>query len=483
MEFVVSALFKRFEENENFQRLVAEARAGRRLLRVAGLASGAKALALVALQRAVGRRLAVVSLRDGDLDDLERDLRFFYCHLKDRAECENEIFILPASESDPYSGASPHAEILERRALALWRLAAGAGDIVMLTARSLMRRFVAIEEMKQATVALRAGEELPLDYLIEHLVSVGYVRSDPIGSVGEFSSRGGILDFYSPVGNPVRVEFFGDEIELIREFDHETQRSIREVKETLITPMRDERAGAAEFRRWSKLARERWADERYERALRDRTAFADEGEEFRGWEYLMPLARPLTASVFDYLRDTALIVDEPAEVEKQIRSTLEEVRRGYERAEAVDELALEPDKLFLTPDELRDRIGDLPRVELRLLGSAALAFEEELATEDVHVVLSPGFSRNDSVRSPGFSRNDLDPESLPPESGTQNHDDSSLPSEGGTTNLPPEGGTPNLGTPNLAPLFLFPPESKTTEVEIPSRAVRRWHGRFGELAA
>jgi transcription-repair coupling factor (superfamily II helicase) len=432
MEFAVSALFQRLEENENFQRLVTEARAGRRLLRIAGLSSGAKALALVALQRAVGRRLAVVSLRDSDLEDLERDLRFFYCHLHGRPECENEIFILPASESDPYSGASPHAEILERRALALWRLAAGAGDVVMLTARSLMRRFVAVEDIKQATVALRVGEELPLDYLIEHLASVGYVRSDPVGSVGEFSSRGGILDFYSPSGslgddgraiNPVRVEFFGDRIDSIREFDPETQRSIREVEETMITPMRDERAGAVDFRQWAKLARERWGDERYERALRDRTAFADEGEEFRGWEYLMPLARPLTASVFDYLSGATLVVDEPAEVEKQIRSTLEELGRGYERAESVDELALEPDKLFLTPDELRDRIGDLPRVELRLLGSAALAFEEELATEDVNVVT------------------------------------------------------------NLGPLFLFPPEPKTTEVEIPSRAVRRWHGRFGDLAA
>jgi transcription-repair coupling factor (superfamily II helicase) len=451
MEFVVSALFQRLEENENFRRLVAEARAGRRLLRIAGLASGAKALALVALQRVVGRRLAVVSLRDSDLEDLERDLRFFYCHLSGRAECENEIFILPASESDPYSGASPHAEILERRALALWRLAAGAGDIVMLTARSLMRRFVAVEEIKQATVALRVGEELPLDYLIEHLASVGYVRSDPVGSVGEFSSRGGILDFYSPSGslgedggaiNPVRVEFFGDEIDSIREFDPETQRSIREVEETLITPMRDERAGAADFRRWAKLARERWGDERYERALRDRTAFADEGEEFRGWEYLMPLARPLTASVFDYLSGATLVVDEPAEVEKQIRSTLEELRRGYERAESVDELALDPDKLFLTPDELRDQIDKVPRIELRLLGSATLAFEEELGTEDVNA-------------------------------GVETQNLASLPSNlNAFINREPS-----------APLFLFPPESKTTEVEIPSRAVRRWHGRFGELAA
>jgi len=445
----VSALFQRFEEDENFQRLVAEARVGKRLLRIAGLASGAKALTLVALQRAIGRRLAVVSQRDRDLEDLERDLRFFYCQINGRVECENEIFILPASESDPYSGASPHAEILERRALSLWRLTAGAGNIVMLTSRSLMRRFVAVEEIKQATVALRVGEELPLDYLIEHLASVGYVRSDPVGSIGEFSSRGGILDFYSPSGNlsedehavnPVRVEFFGDEIDSIREFDPETQRSIREVKETLITPMRDERAGASDFRRWAKLAREHWSDERYERALRDRTAFADEGEEFRGWEYLMPLARPLNSSVFDYLRDAALVVDEPAEVEKQVRSTLEELQRGYERAEAVDELALAPHKLFLTPDELREQIGKASRVELRLLGSAALAFEEELSTEEVNA--SAKLEISDESKLAAF------------------------------VNREPS-----------APLFLFPPEPKTTEIEIPSRAARRWHGRFGDLAS
>src|SRR5262249_62021414 len=103
------------------------------------------------------------------------------------------------------------------------------------------------------------------------------------------------------------------------------------------------------------------------------------------------------------------------------------------------------------------RIGNLSRVELRLLGSAALAFEEELATEDVNVVLSSGFGRKDSVRSPGFSRNDSDPESLPPEGGTQNLDAASAPSEGGTTSLPPKGGATNLG-----PLFLFPPGPKTT---------------------
>jgi len=448
-------------QNKTFQRLFADITAGRRVLSIAGLGSGAKALVLATLQRATGKRLAVVSQRNRDLEDLERDLRFFYCQLTRRDECENEIFTLPASESDPYSGTSPHAEILERRALALWRLTAGMGDIVLLSARSLMRRFVAVDEIKQAVVTLKVGEELPLDYLIEHLAAVGYVRSDPVGGIGEFSSRGGILDFYSPsaslnkeegVPYPMRVEFFGDEIDSIREFDPETQRSLREVKEALIAPMRDERASRDDFRHWAKIAREHWKDERYERALRDRLVFADEGEEFQGWEYLMPLASPLAASIFDYLKDTILVVDEPAELEKQIRTTIEELQRGFDRAESIDELALAPEKLFLTPDELRSLIEKVQRIELRLLGSAAFEFQEELSTEEVG-------AQSTSVQSTGFSQN------------------------AGEASQPPDGGTLNAFSRNqTAPLFLFPPEAEPIEVEIISRSVRRWHGHVADLA-
>jgi transcription-repair coupling factor (superfamily II helicase) len=442
------------QHEKTFQRLFADITVGRRVVSIAGLGSGAKALVLATLQRATGKRLAVVSQRNRDLEDLERDLRFFYCQLTRRDECENEIFTLPASESDPYSGTSPHAEILERRALALWRLTAGMGDIVLLSARSLMRRFVAVDEIKQAVVTLKVGEELPLDYLIEHLAAVGYVRSDPVGGIGEFSSRGGILDFYSPSASlnkeegvpfPMRVEFFGDEIDSIREFDPETQRSLREVKEALIAPMRDERASRDDFRRWANIAREHWKDERYERALRDRLVFADEGEEFQGWEYLMPLASPLAASIFDYLKDAILVVDEPAELERQIRTTIEELQRGFDRAESIDELALAPEKLFLTPDELRNRIEKIQRVELRLLGSAAFELQEELSTETV----TPPAGETKSVTFESVAQNRF---------------------------------TELANREQSAPLFLFPPEAEPIEVEIISRSVRRWHGHVADLA-
>jgi transcription-repair coupling factor (superfamily II helicase) len=423
------------------QSLIAAIRAGKRVVQIAGLGNGAKALLVATLQKATGKRFAFLSLRNRDLEDLERDLRFFYCTLHSRNECEEQVFTLPASESNPYSGTSPHAELLEQRALALWRLASGTGDIVMLTARSLMQRFVPPQETKQATVELKVGEELPLEDLLDHLHAVGYVRSDPVGNIGEYSSRGGILDFYSPSGSgdelrPFRVEFFGDEIESIRAFDPETQRSLRQVDEAVIVPMRDERSSAQDFKEWAEIARQHWSDEKYDRALRDRLVFASEGEPFQGWEYLLPLVKPLTASVFDYLRDAVLVVDEPSEIEKQVKTILDELQLNYQRAEDADDLALVPDKLFLTPDELREKLARLPRVELRLLGSAALNFEEELSTEDVAAQSTLGEAAHEA-----FTRERL-----------------------------------------TTPLFLFPPEPNSTEVEIISRAVRKWHGKLNELA-
>ena len=437
--------FQNISSNPELQKLLKDVRAGKRVISIAGLGNGAKALVIASLQKETGKRFAFLSLRNRDLEDLERDLKFFYNVINNRNECEEQVFTLPASENDPYSGVSPHAELLERRALALWRLASGAGDIVMLTARSLLQRFVPPQETKQAGVTLRIGEELPLEDLLNHLHAIGYVRADPVGNVGEYSSRGGILDFYSPSRgidesdealHPIRVEFFGDEIDSIREFDPETQRSLRTIEEAMIAPMRDERSSAQDFQDWANLAREHWHDEKYDRALRDRTVYADDGEPFQGWEYLLPLVKPLTASVFDYLRDTILVIDEPSEIEKQIKTIHEELIRGFDRAEAADDIALLPEKLFLTTDELREKLVQLQRVELRLLGSAALSFEEELSTEEVgaNAILSESAHE-------AFTRERA-----------------------------------------VGPLFLFPPDTNISETQIISRAVRKWHGKVSDLA-
>jgi transcription-repair coupling factor (superfamily II helicase) len=244
-------------------------------------------------------RLAVVVEASRNLEQWDRDLCFWSEALRHRGGDEGEqggakasVLTLPASESDPYAGASPHAETLERRALTLWRLAQGQGSFVLLTARALARRTVKPEQLRSTGATLRRDEDHAPEELIELLLASGYMREDPIGAVGEFSLRGGILDVWSPGHErPVRVEFFGDTVDSIREFDPETQLSVAQLQRIEIVPMREYALGADDFRLWAELARERWTDERYERALRDRTVYADEGETFAGWEWLVSLTR------------------------------------------------------------------------------------------------------------------------------------------------------------------------------------------------
>jgi transcription-repair coupling factor (superfamily II helicase) len=418
-------------ESEEYARLVAELRRGARVVSISGLTGGpARALALAALQREVGKRFAVVTQANRDLEGWERDLRFWYCALRGVNECAETVLMLPASESDPYAGASPHAETLEQRALTLWRLARGGQDFVLLTARSLARRTLSPAEVAQTGAILRRDETDAPEELLEKLIASGYVREDPVGAVGELSMRGGILDVWSPGRSaPVRVEFFGDTVDSIREFDPETQLSTAQLQEVEIAPMRELAVTREDFRVWADRARERWSDERHARALRDRTVHADEGETFPGWEWLMPLVHERRASAFDYLKDAVLVLDEPGEVETHLGSVYETLANRYAETESADELGLPPDVYYLTGEELRARLDGIQRVELRGLGRAAALTDQAIALEAEQPEISFGRAR-----------------------------------------------------PKSAPLFLFPAVETAPEVEWKAQSVRRYHGRINELA-
>src|SRR5256714_4231088 len=193
---VLQSVLRRVTESPEFRRLAAEVAGDARVVAVAGLTSAsARALALAALRRETGRRFAVVVAANRDMESWERDLSFWCGALGVGAgdDCE-PVLSLPASEGDPYAGASPHAETLERRALALWRLAHGRGQFALLSARALVRRTVAPSSLLQAGAQLRRDENYPPEDLVELLLASGFVREDPVGAVGEFSMPRGIRD-------------------------------------------------------------------------------------------------------------------------------------------------------------------------------------------------------------------------------------------------------------------------------------------------
>jgi transcription-repair coupling factor (superfamily II helicase) len=423
---------QRVRETQEFKQLAAEIERGARVISVSGLVAGsARALALAALQSQTGKLFAVVTQSNRDLEPLERDLRFWYCALAGKTDCDNEVLLLPASESDPYAGSSPHAETLEQRALTLWRLARHSQDFVLLTARALARKTVAPAEIARAGALLKRDEEHSPEELVDKLLASGYMREDPVGAIGEFSIRGGILDVWSPgADSPVRIEFFGDTVESIREFDPETQLSTTQLAQTEVAPMRELTVTIQDFRNWAEAARERWSEACYARSLRDRTAFADEGEAFTGWEWLMPLVRERNATVFDYLKDAVLVIDEPSGIESYLSEAYQSLADRFSETEAADDLALAPEELYLTTEELRAKIDQRPRIELRTLGRAAAEPDERLALEAESPKVQLGRIRT-----------------------------------------------------KLHPMFLFPIVEQVPEVEWKTQSVMRYHGRLADLAA
>src|SRR5438034_526637 len=206
----LQATLQRVTKIPAYQELLAELRRGAQIISISGLITGsARALALAALQKETGKRFAVVAPATRDLEAWERDLRFWYCALAGKETCDSEVLLLPASETDPYAGFSPHAETLEKRALTLWRLTQHSQDFVLLTARALARRMVGPDEVRRTGTTLKRDQEFSPDDLVEKLFATGYMREDPVGGIGEFSIRGGIVDIWPPGREaPVRIEFF-----------------------------------------------------------------------------------------------------------------------------------------------------------------------------------------------------------------------------------------------------------------------------------
>ena len=379
-------IFGRLFESAELERLASEIQSGRRVVVVSGLAGSARALVLTALEKKLARRIVFVARSNREVEEFHSDVDFFFCALNGAIASDQSVLMIPAVEADPYDGTSPHAEVLEQRALALYRATRGEARILLTSVGALAERTISPDALKASSITLRAGEEMPPELIVDLLIAAGYVREEPVGAVGEFSLRGGILDVFSPAHDaPHRIEFFGDAVESIREFNPDSQRSVGRATQLNLVPMRELAVRREEFMSWAESAEAHWSDARFRRDLRARLAHAERGEPFPGWEYLIPLKRPLTASPFDYFKDAVLVIDEPVEIEKRASDLYQYLGERFAQADDAGELSLPPDKLFLSVEELRARFEAATRIELRLLGRDAAATDEQFRIQSLTI--------------------------------------------------------------------------------------------------
>ncbi len=358
----VRELFADVEKLPTFSRVTSHLRENAGRIRVSGLTPTAKALVLGLLQKAIERPLIVVVSDNRAGEDLLPVLRAF-CELT-AALAPDSVVSLPARDVFPFQNLSPHPEIQEERAAALWKIASGNASIVISPVAATALRLRSAEYFAGLARTIRRGEAIETDSLLAHLNTVGYTSVDVVEMPGEYALRGGILDVYSPEADlPVRIEFFGDDIESIRKFEPATQRSSTPVDEILLlplteTPVNEELLGAIHTR----LSGQRIAgsEEVVEQAVRSAGVNV-----FPGWEFYAPVAGA-DRSVFDLMPRAAVIVDEP----DAVRSEFDRVWARIEETHAQSGVGnlVRPADLYLPPDDWWTRIAELSGADFEHLG-------------------------------------------------------------------------------------------------------------------
>ncbi len=265
-------------------------------------------------------------------------------------------------ETLPYDLFSPHPDIVSQRVAALYRLPTTRKGVLVVPVASLMQRLPPPNWIAGNTLDLTRGQKLDLDAEKRRLEAAGYRNVPQVLDPGDFAVRGALLDLY-PMGadQPYRIELFDDQIDSLRSFDPETQRSEHAVESVRLLPAREFPLDADSAKRVRELLRER-----FEFDPRRCPLYQDlkEGGAPAGIEYYLPLFFERTASLFDHLSGDTLVVLGDGVNEAATAFWAQTTDRWEQRRHDIERPILAPAEIFLPPEELRAAWNKATRVEV-----------------------------------------------------------------------------------------------------------------------
>ena len=301
---------------EEYKTLVSSIKNHRLPAAVTGLASIHKNHFTAALCRTLGRKILYIASDEAEAvrlcDDLAKmGLRAYFCPSRD-------------IELRPLEGRSHDYE--HSRIETLSRLIKEEFDVAVVCADGASQLTIPPEELQERMVTIRAGAEISVDACVTALSAAGYERSDMVEGTGQFSLRGGILDFFPPdAPHPVRADFWGDTVDVLNYFDIDTQRSIEPIEEINLLPaaeliITDKAALAAKLRTLAKSLRGKAAAAAKEKLLREADDI-EAGVNCGSPDRYISLLCSYEATIFDYMPKNCLtIVSEHIAVQEKMKN-------------------------------------------------------------------------------------------------------------------------------------------------------------------
>ncbi len=284
---------------------------------------------------------------------LSEELRYFF---------DGIVFNLPDWETLPYDYFSPHQDIISERLSTLVKLPQAKNSILVIPAMALQLRLPPSTYILGHSFSIKVGETLNLEQLKSNLISSGYQAVDSVFEHGEFCVRGAILDIY-PMGSdqPFRLELFDDEVETIRWFNPENQRSTENVTEIELLPAKEvplDKNGIRCFK-------QRWFDF-FDTDPKQSPLYMDVTKQIPpgGIEYYLPLFFEETATLFDYLpKNCQIIFDE--NLEKSLQQNWRDIENRYEdRRHDLRHPVLAPKELYLNDNESFAQFKNFGRIKV-----------------------------------------------------------------------------------------------------------------------
>ncbi|WP_369882147.1 CarD family transcriptional regulator, partial [Acidovorax sp. HMWF018] len=305
--------------------------------------------------KAAGHTTAIVTSDATDAQRLIDEMAFFAPGLR--------CALFPDWETLPYDTFSPHQDLISERLATLWRISQGEADVVLVPATTALYRLAPPSFLAGYTFHFKVKQKLDEAKFKAQLTLAGYSHVSQVVSPGEYAVRGGLIDLF-PMGSlvPFRVDLFDDEIDSIRTFDPDSQRSLYPVPEVRLLPGRefpmDDEARAKFRSRWREMLE---GDPTKSRIYKDMGA----GVATAGIEYYLPLFFDETATVFDYLGGEATVVLH-GDLEPAFQRFWQDTKDRFRLVQGDPERpVLPPEALFLSADQFYTRAKEHAQLSIR----------------------------------------------------------------------------------------------------------------------